>query len=75
MRVLCVLSLISTVWTGYLVFGTPAGANLLIHAALILSTILFLIAVVTLVAQSASRQIEQSSDHILKNRPKHREHD
>lgn len=69
MRMLCVLSLICTVWTGYLVFGTRAGASLPIHAAFIVSTVLFLISVVALIAQSASRQIEQSSDRILNHDP------
>lgn len=69
MRMLCVLSLVCAVWTGYLVFGTRAGASLPLHVGFIASIVVFLVCVVALVAQGASRQIERSSDRIVNSDP------
>ncbi len=65
MRMLCILSLITTVWTGILVFGANAGGNILLHGVFLLSTIVFLVSLVSLISQGASKQMNRVSDRMF----------
>lgn len=61
MRVLCILTLITAVWTGAVIFGLGNGAGLTVHVIFIASVLAFLTSLVMLISRGASRHLERTN--------------